>query len=73
MLSRIVLDECSAVRGSGDDLRSFFFQLSNALNSAPRNCFGRTVGARLVAKYGGDPSQRYRLTLRVIAVGDGTQ
>ena len=70
-MARLILRRHQGIRGSGDDLRTFYYRLRNAPGSSCRNCFGRAITGQTAAKFGGDPSQRYRMGLRVIGMGDG--
>ncbi len=70
-LSRLVLPPSSGMRCSGDDLRTWFYQLLNAPESLARNVFGRVFdGSEVDPRYGGRPGVSYRMALRVIAMGD---
>lgn len=69
-LCRLIVREGEVVRGSGDDLRTFFYQLLNAPSSLPRNCFGREFLGDAYQAFGSAPGRRYRLCLRVLAMGD---
>jgi len=69
-LTRLVVGRQDAVRGSGDDIRTYFYRLRNAPGSQARNCVGRRVSQRLVEMQGGDPAKTYRMALRVIGMGD---
>ncbi len=70
-LSRLVLPPEFGVRCSGDDLRSWFYQLLNAPDSLARNVFGRVFdGSEVDPRHGGRPGVAYRMALRVIAMGD---
>ena len=69
-LTRLVLGRTLAVRGSGDDLRSFFYYLRNARGARLRNAFGRAFDGAEVERFGGVPGTSYRLALEVVAMGD---
>ena len=42
-LTRLVLEEHEDVRGSGDDLRTYFYRLKAPPGAEIRNCFGRRI------------------------------
>ena len=69
-LARLVLLRGQGVRGSGNDLRTYFYTLRNAPQARPRNAFGRPFTGEEAAALGGDPSVVYYLTLEVVAMGD---
>ena len=69
-LSRLVLGRGSAVRASGDDLRTYFYALRSAKGVEVRNCFGRAIRGSEAAELGGSPSCSYRLGLAVEGMGD---
>ena len=69
-LGRILLPRGSQLRGSGDDLRTFFYQLKNLDGALGRNAFGREVRGEDVSDFGGRPGCFYRMALRVVAMGD---
>ena len=70
MLARIVLRDDEGIRGSGDDLTSYFYQLGQIESMLPRNAFGRRVREDIVKKHGGEPGVAYRCALRGIPMGD---
>ena len=69
-LCRLVLDSGTAVRGSGDDLRSFFYCLANAPDAIVRNAFGRCFDGAGYEKFGVVAGEQCRMCLRVLAMGD---
>ena len=69
-LARTMLHKRSAVRASGDDLRTYFYRLRNAPGSEVRNCFGRRVRGEEVTRWGGVAGEYYRLGLRAVGMGD---
>ena len=58
------------LRGSGDDLRNYYYALALSENSVKFNSVGRRVCAELVKEFGGEPGVAYRATLRVLGMGD---
>ena len=66
----LLLRPQETLRGSGDDLSNYFYQLLHAENWWRRNSFGRVFSGREAAALGGDPSKRYHMCLRVVAMGD---
>ena len=70
MLTRLHLQPHEVLRGTGDDLRTFFYQLENAPEAITRNAFGRGFDGQEYERFGGLPGVRYRLALRVVAMGD---
>ena len=58
------------MRGSGDDIKTYFYRLRNAPGSEVRNAFGRRIEGPLVEALGGRAGKKYRLGLRVIGMGD---
>ncbi len=69
-LCRLVLKDHEGVRGSGDDLRTWFYQLRNAPAARSRNVFGRIFDGANYSDYGGKSGVSYRMALDVLAMGD---
>jgi len=69
-LCRVILRRGEGIRGSGDDLRTYFYCLRNSEQALPRNAFGRRLTGDQWQAYGGTPGVNYRLALRVVAMGD---
>ncbi len=67
---RLVLSDAEDVRGSGDDLRTYFYCLRQRQALRERNCFGRAFDGAAYADYGGQAGIVYRLALDVMAMGD---
>lgn len=59
-----------ALRGSGDDLECYFYQLAHQPNWWPRQCCGKRIRGADVQHLGGDPRLSYRLAVRVVCMGD---
>ena len=68
--TRMLLQPNEYLRGSGDDLRNYYYALKLPENWIKYNSVGRRVDKSLVATYGGDPSIPYRLCFRVLGMGD---
>ena len=58
------------VRGSGDDLRNFYYTLRLPDQWIRFNSIGSTVASDVVAMAGGDPQIPHRLCFRVLGMGD---
>ena len=58
-----------AVRGSGGDLRTFFYQIREHERNLRRRASGRPFSGAQAAGRGLDPARTYRLALAVIAMG----
>ena len=69
-LIRLVLRRGQGIRGSGDDLRTYFYCLRGPPTYSRRTCFGRAISGQEARALGGDPRVTYRLGLRVEAMGD---
>ncbi len=68
--TRMLLEPNQYLRGSGDDLRNFYYTLKLPESWVKYNSVGRRVDARVVQEAGGDPSIPYRMCLRVLGMGD---
>ena len=68
--TRMLLQPDEFLRGSGDDLRNYYYALKLPDNWLEFNSVGRRVHKDLVAKYGGDPKEPHRLCFRVLGMGD---
>ena len=70
-LCQLIVDSDEVVRGSGDDLRTYFYALANAPEALLHSCFGRRlVGSDEWSAYGARLGVSYRLALRVVGMGD---
>ena len=69
-LTRIVLPRGTVLRGSGDDLRTYFHCLRKAPEAVRRTCVGRVISGAEAEALGGCAQKRYRIGLLVIAMGD---
>ena len=67
---RMLLRSDQFMRGSGDDLRTYYYMLKLPENWVRCNAVGRQVDRALVAEFGGDPNISYRLCFRVLGMGD---
>lgn len=68
--TRMLLEPNEYVRGSGDDLRNFYYALKLPDNWIRFNSVGRRVCPRVVQQCGGNPDIPYRMCLRVLGMGD---
>ena len=69
-LTRLYVPPGHGIRGSGDDLKSYFYQFKNAENSIKRSAFGRPFDGSVCGKFGGVAGTSYLLCLNVVAMGD---
>ena len=65
-LGRLLVDRGHGLRGSGDDLRTFFFRLRNIAGTEFRNCVGRQFDGSEEIEYGGVAGEKYRVGLRIV-------
>lgn len=68
--ARLLLQDHEILRGSGDDLRNYYYALALPPNWARFNAVGRRVLPAVVAKWGGDPGRHCRAAMRVLGMGD---
>jgi len=68
--TRMLLDPCEFLRGSGDDLRNFYYTLRLPENWIRFNSFGRRLSAKAIRALGLCPRVPYRLCFRVLGMGD---
>ena len=54
-LVRLVLEPHEGIRGSGDDLRTYFYNLANTPGALRYNAFGRRVWGQDFKEHGGKP------------------
>ena len=69
-LTRVWIPPGHGIRGSGDDLKSYFYQLKNAEGAIKRSAFGRSFDGSLHPECGGVAGTQYILCLNVAAMGD---
>lgn len=69
-LTRMLLKPHEYIRGSGDDLRNFYYTLKLPDNWVRFNSVGRRVDASVVQRCGGDASVPHRMCMRVLGMGD---
>ena len=67
---RLLLADNEILRGSGDDLRNYYYTLALPPEWIRFNGFGRRVDKDLLAEAGCDPSVPHRACLRVLGTGD---
>ena len=68
--ARLLLGPQEFLRGSGHDLRNYYYTLRLPDGWVRYNGFGRRVCPKVVTKHGGDPKVDYRLAFRVLGMGD---
>ena len=68
--SRVLLEDHQFLRGSGDDLRNYYYTLALPKNWVRYNSVGRRVAADIVAEWGGCKGTHYRAALTVLGMGD---
>ena len=68
--SHMLLDADEYLRGSGDDLRNYYYTLRLPTNWTRHNAVGRRVSASLLREAGLDPQQPHRMCMRVLGMGD---
>lgn len=68
--ARLLLEPDEFLRGSGDDLRTYFYSLALPDDWIRYNSVGRRVAPAVVAEWGGDPSIPHRMAMRVLGMGD---
>ncbi len=69
-LQRIVLACDQGIRGSGDDLKCFYYYLRHEDNWLHRQAVGRRLPQQFATRWGGEASLHYRLAFRVWGMGD---
>ena len=52
-MCRLVIPRGFGIRGSGDDLRSYFNQLKNLEEAVPRSAFGDVFDGEMYSEWGG--------------------
>ncbi|OLP74447.1 hypothetical protein AK812_SmicGene46011, partial [Symbiodinium microadriaticum] len=67
---RLLLEPNEFLRGSGDDLKNFYYMLKLPSGWVRYNPVGRRVDKAVVREFGGNPAQDYRLCFRVLGMGD---
>ena len=70
MFTHLRIGKDESVRGSGDDLECFFYQLRHNESWWPRQAMGRRFKGEHVTEFGGLPGRSYRLACTVVAMGD---
>lgn len=68
--SRMLLDDNQFLRGSGDDLRNYYYALKLPSNWVKHNAVGRRVAPELVQYFGFNPAVPHRACFRVLGMGD---
>ena len=67
---QLILEQSETIRGSGEDLSTYFYQLEQLPSFYRRNAFGRSFDGGEYVEYGGVKGVKYRMALRVIPMGD---
>ena len=67
---RMLLEDNEYLRGSGDDLRNYYYTLALPANWLRFNAFGRRVHRDLLVEAGLDERVPHRACLRVLGMGD---
>ena len=67
---RLLLEPNEFLRGSGDDLKNFYYMLKLPSGWVRYNPVGRRVDKAVVREFGGNPAQDHRLCFRVLGMGD---
>ncbi|CAE7727399.1 SMYD3 [Symbiodinium sp. CCMP2592] len=68
--TRMLLKPNQYLRGSGQDLRNYYYSLMLPDGWLRFNSVGRRVSREVVRRHGGDPRIAYRLCFRVLGMGD---
>ena len=68
--TRMLLRPNQYLRGSGDDLRNYYYSLKLPENWIKFNSVGRRVCAEVLREHGRDPQVAHRLCFRVLGMGD---
>ncbi len=68
--ARLLLEPNEFLRGSGDDLRTYYYSLALPTNWIRFNSVGRRVDPKVVLEWKGDPTVAYRPAMRVLGMGD---
>ena len=67
---RMLLRSDQFLRGSGDDLRTYYYMLKLPDSWVRYNAVGRQVDRSIVAEFGRNPQIPHRLCFRVLGMGD---
>ena len=68
--TKMLLRDDEYLRGSGDDLRNYYYSLKLPDNWVRFNAVGRRVDPKLVKLSGGNPAVPHRMCMRVLGMGD---
>ena len=69
MLSKVRLSPAVGIRGSGGDLRCWFYQLAEHPRNFRRRAVGRAFTGQAASSRGLDPTRKWRCVLAVLAMG----
>ena len=67
---RMLLEDDQVLRGSGDDLSNFYYQLALPDSYLKFNVFGKRVSTSILKRFGADSTRPHRLCFRVLGMGD---
>ena len=67
---KMLLKPTEYLRGSGEDLRNYYYTLALPSSWVPYNAVGRRVDPKIVSSLGLDPNIPHRACLRVLGMGD---
>ena len=70
-LQCLVLGLDQGLRGSGEDLKTFYFSLAHEPDWICRNAVGTAITGSDARRLGGDPTEEYYLCFKVWGMGDG--
>ena len=68
--TRMLLGDDEYLRGSGDDLRNYYYMLALPLNWVKFNSVGRRMSRQVLDELGYDSKVDHRLCFRVLGMGD---
>ena len=65
-----MLESHETIRGSGDDIETYYYHLRHQDNFVHRNAVGRRFTGKRARELGADGKHHWRLAFRVVAMGD---
>ena len=68
--AKLLLDDCEFLRGSGDDLRNYYYMLRLPENWIKYNSAGRRVSSAVLREFSLDPNIPHRVCFAVLGMGD---
>ena len=69
-LQHVVLEPWETIRGSGDDLECWFYNIRHEPDCYHKNAIGRPLTGADFLEVGGISGVNYRMCLKVVAMGD---